>query len=417
MNAPPPVPALTQNRKPLYKELKNSWLLLPAILFYTKVFQCLENIPTMDDYDIILQFLLKYTSSDFSTKCGMIFGQYGEHRLVPSKLLYIGYYYLTGGVNFRVIGLIGDAQLLVVALVSIHFIRKYLATGWELVAFIWMLCLFDLNTYENACMTMNAVGNYGVVMLFFVSLYFYSRPAKYLPVAIVFQALCIFSNGNGLAAGVFLVLFNLSAGDRIQQISSAATSIVFTSLYFIDYKTVELPNKLPFDIGRLLAYFIQMAGAPFNFNNSLGWGLVVLGGLAYVLPYRLLRDKKLAPLLCIWIFALSTMGLAAVFRSGYKGAQFQTSRYLIYPQLLIATLVLFTYMKIKNTSWKLAGSILIGIVLWGAYARNYYFGAGGFARTQFRALNMRYWHPEPRKADSICKAACAKDMYCIEDHR
>jgi hypothetical protein len=111
------------------------------------------------------------------------------------------------------------------------------------------------------------------------------------------------------------------------------------------------------------------------------------------------------------------MGLAAVFRSGYKDAQFQTSRYLMYPQLLIAALVLFIYMKLKNKRWKTIGSILIALVMWLTYTRNYYFGSAGFARTQFRALNIQYWHPKPQKADSISKAACAQEIYCIEDNR
>lgn len=307
--------------------------------------------------------------------------------------------------------------MLIMALVSIYFIRKYFSTGWKFVAFIWMLCIFDLNTYENACMTMNAVGNYGVLLLFFVSLFFYSLRNKYLPLAILFHALCIFSNGNGLAAGVFLALFTLPAGDRTKQIASITTSIVFTSLYFINYSTIELPNKLPFDFGGLLIYFIRMAGAPFSFDNSFIFGILVLAGLALALPYKLLLDKKLAPLLCIWIFVFSTMALAAVFRSGYKDAQFQTSRYLIYPQLLIATLVLFIYMKLKNKRWRIIGSIIIGLVMWVTYTRNYYSGSMGFARTQFRALTRKYWYPEPLKADSISKAACVQGIYCIEDNR
>src|SRR5882757_10193473 len=117
---------------------KDCWLFIPALIFYYIVFKNLTNIPTMDDYDIILDFLNKYTQADWSTRIDMIFRQYGEHRLVPSKLLYIGYYYLTGGVNFKIIGLIGDLQLLFMSFVSIYFIKKHIPEYWRFISFMWM---------------------------------------------------------------------------------------------------------------------------------------------------------------------------------------------------------------------------------------------------------------------------------------
>ena len=139
--------------------LQNSWLLLPAIVFYYQVNQHLQNIPVMDDYDIILKFLLNFKHASTWGRLALVFSQYGEHRLVPSKLFYLAYYYLTGGVNFRVIGLIGDLQLLPVGLIGIYFIRRLDVKYWQIPALIWMLLVFDLNTYENAMMPMYGVSN------------------------------------------------------------------------------------------------------------------------------------------------------------------------------------------------------------------------------------------------------------------
>ena len=77
---------------------------------------------------------------------------------------------LTGSVNFRALGIIGNLQLLPIALIGVYFIRKAF-DQWFWPAFVWMLLIFDLNTYENACMAMYSVANYGVVCYFFCAVF------------------------------------------------------------------------------------------------------------------------------------------------------------------------------------------------------------------------------------------------------
>lgn len=321
----------------------------------------------MDDYNMPLDFVMKFSKMDLSGKLGMLFAQYGEHRLLPSKLIYLSYYYLTGEMNFRILGIIGNMQLLVVAFVGIHFIKKLTPNFWKLPAIIWMLVVFDLNTYENACMCMNAVGNYGVCCYFFAALYFYDKADKWIPVGILFQFLCIFSNGNGLAAGVLIVIFNI-AHSRRKMIISLVASCIFIGLYFINFHSVTLPNKIPFDINIPVIYFIRQSGAHFSFTNSFTTGLLVLGLLACMFPWRRLLDAKFTPMLCIFLFAVGTMVLAATFRSCYTDAQFQTSRYLIYPQMMIACLCIFIWLKIESTSKKWIGGVVILVTLLLTYA-------------------------------------------------
>src|ERR1700749_347647 len=144
----------------VYKAFINSWVLLPCIPFYVAVFNWDSNIPRWDDYDGILAWIMKFSDGSILDKISLFLSQYGEHRLIPSKILYLTYYYLTGGINFRGLMIIGNLQLLVVAFASIYFLRKYTA-HWRFLSFIWTLCIFDLNTYENASMALNATANYG----------------------------------------------------------------------------------------------------------------------------------------------------------------------------------------------------------------------------------------------------------------
>jgi hypothetical protein len=263
---------------------------------------------------------------------------------------------------------------------------------------------------------MNAVGNYGVICYFFASIYCYDKGGKWLIPAILFQFFCIWSNGNGLPAGVFIALFNVSTTRRKLIMSSIATC-VFTGLYFINYHTVTLPNHLPFDINRLVTFFVRQSGAYFSFDNSFVLGLMVLMAVVFLFPWKKLKAPAFYPVLCVFLFAFSTMVLTAMFRSGYSDAQFQTSRYLMYPQMVIGCLCLFVWLKLKSNRQKWIGGVVMAAIVFVTYASNCQFGKLGFERTNHRAALRKFWHPQPAECERICKEACALGVYCIDDNR
>jgi len=397
--------------------LRNLWILLPAIPFYLAVSNFLENIPVMDDFDMPLRYCMEFQRLSSQDKCIRLFSQYGEHRLIPSKLLYLAYYYLTGTFNFRIIGIIGDLQLLVVAFVSIHFLRKY-SRYWQFISFVWLLLIFDLNTYENACMCMNAVGNYGQVAFFFLALYLYDQ-RRLLALAAAVQVLCAFSNGNGMLAMLILPFFCWTMGDNKKFIVSSIAGAGCIALNFIFHHAEKLPTRIPFGLNRTVTYFIRMAGAHFDFDNSWWIGMIVLAILAWLvitMPKKP-REWSNAGIICILAFAVGTMLLAAYFRGNTSDAQFQTSRYLIYPQLMIAGIVALMFNKFRTGLWQKGCMAGLLLVMLPTYKHNYQFGKLGFERTQMKATLIRYWHPHPDKAAQICREACDKGVYCIEDNR
>ncbi|HVV07197.1 MAG TPA: hypothetical protein VHC96_23380 [Puia sp.] len=399
-----------------YDLLTHGWMFIPIILYYREVSKNLTNIPVMDDYVIPLDYVMKFSKAGFWQRLSMIFGQVQEHRLVPSKLIYLSYYYLTGEINFRTLGLLGDLQLLGVAYAGVHFIKKYASAAWQIPAFIWILVVFDLNTYENAAMCMNGVGNYGVVCYFLLTLYFYDRSDKWIPLAVLFQFFTIFSNGNGLPGGVFLVLFNLSQSRR-KRIVSIVTTCALTAWYLATFHSVDLPDKTPYRIDNVCMYFIRQSGAHFSFDYSFITGCLVLISLACMVPWRRLLRQEFRPILCILLFIVSTMVLTALFRACYTYARFNTSRYMIYPQMLTGMLCLLVWTRLRTPSRKwIGGSLLLALMLF-AYAGNYQFGRAGLIRTNLRATTRQYWFPEPARAERITKEACESNIYCIEDNR
>lgn len=352
----------------------------------------------------------------------MIVDQYGEHRLIPSKLLYCGYYLGTGTVNFRVLGIIGDLQLIPVGLVGVSLIRRTGASYWPVLASWWMLAVFDLNTYENASMTMNAVGNYGVLCYFFLALYGWTKNSRgWWIFAGISQALCMFSNANGLVGGVMLVaFFSLYSPITIKKRAILILTATLIPLYFIHYHIISLPNKLPFSVGRALLYLINMSGAPISFQIAGLCGIGILAAAALLFPWRQVVYRQWSEYmpLCVgmaWVGA--TMILTAMFRADYKDAQFQTSRYLIYPQILIACTLILLSGKFKRKWPRIAGlsGITIGMLM--VWQQNKQFGIAGFKRSEIRATALKYWYPNYKQADTITKRACELGIYCIDENR
>lgn len=381
-----------------------------------------SNIPVLDDYDAILNFLNNFKAAGFGQKLLLLISQHNEHRLLHSRLLYVAYYGITGNINFRNIIFIGDLQLLAVALISTYFIRKSGGKYWKLIAFIWSLCIFDLNTYEAGNMAMFGVQSFGVIMLFFGSVFLYDlNNRKYLAPAALLQAVTIFSSGNGIVASLFITLSTLPGNDRVKKIVSIATTLVFAPLYFIGYAngaSADTERHTPFNIGNAVIYFVKMGGAHFSFDYSLAFGIPLFATLLAAFPYRSLRrPATLWPILCIAGFSIVSMLTIAVFRSDLDNAQFQTSRYQIYPQLLAATACLFVMLKMENKRPQLAVSIILLLIIFKSYAGNYSFGKLGFERTKNRSELYDYWYPDKKRAKLIIRAACESGIYCLDDER
>jgi hypothetical protein len=187
--------------------------------------------------------------------------------------------------------------------------------------------------------------------------------------------------------------------------------------YLATYQSVDLPDKTPYSLNTVFTYFIRQSGAHFSFDYSVITGYLILIALACMVPWRRLLKKEFTPILCILLFISSTMVLTALFRACYTYARFNTSRYMIYPQMLTGMLCLLVWMRCRSTGQKrIGGGLLLALMLY-AYAGNYQFGRAGMARTNYRATTRKYWYPQAAEAEKISKQACEMDIYCIEDNR
>ncbi|HEY6900008.1 MAG TPA: hypothetical protein VI233_05170 [Puia sp.] len=460
-------------QKKWYSGLRHFWIFIPAFLLFRTVNHYSVNIPWSDDYDAILSSLLDFKkATGFHEKFRLLFAQHNEHRIFFSRLVWLSCHTLFGHLNFRLLTFLGDIQVLITFFISIYFIRRAVPKYWSLLAFVWGLCLFDLNTYENAGVAMTSMANNSVVMWFFISLYFYSKEKRaYLPAAALAQFLCVYSSGNGNIGSLILAGYALFTGDRLKCWCAVAVLVIFTPLYFVGYYTPG-HETIPRTPEGMVRFFLGMAGSHFNHPHGARVAILLLLILALVFPYKALsrpfsfrtfsfrtffftkrerEDQLLLPIIFILAFVIATMAAAGVFRSNVVGVAYFGSKYLIYPNLMDAIIFLLIVRKlfpspaashtapaalstgtppaahatgpailparkrpITTTLIKWRWAIISGcmIALLCAYAHNYEIGDHDFASEHNKLINWYYYFPDATRAKMLTEEACKAGIYC-----
>jgi hypothetical protein len=410
-------------RKAFIRTLPYSWLLLPFIILLKAVAEYTYNIPKLDDYDAILKFLNNFTQADFITRLQLLFAQHNEHRIVTSRIVYLLEYYLTGDVDFKSIIYIGNLQLIPIFIILIYFITRFVKSMWVIPAFIASLCLFDLAGYDNSGFAMGSMQNYGVVMYFLFSLYFYHTKGKHnIWLAPLLQILCTFSSGNGMIGSMVIAASVMFTNDKRLKIISAITFVVFSGLYFIGYSGSDDPNNKISGIAQIIPFYLVELGAHFGFENAKLAGCIVLVLLAIFFPIgkKFKLNNGAVPLLAILFFALGSLLTSAIFRSSSENMQLAyASRYFIYNNIITAILLCLIFAKVNGKKAQWPVTIALVILILAAYQHNYQYGIDNYKLQESRLLGKEYYYPNDRieEARANAEKSCQLDIYCIEEHR
>jgi hypothetical protein len=411
------------------KYLLNVWIFIPAIIYMVVVNRFIVNIPYQDDYDGVLRFLTDYKAASFGDKLGLLFRQHGEHRILSSRIYSILDAAIFGKVNFKHLVFLGNLQLVIVFGFLVMFIKKAMPKDWKIASFLLGFCIFDLSSYENADFAIAGTVNYGILMLFFASLFFYSYQEKKKTIlGALFQVLAIYSSGVGIMTAVFVLLFNIFGKNRLNIIVSAAILLVCAPLYFLHYEksTAMGMASTPVTAAIISKFFFHLSGAHFGFDYSIPASLVVFGLLVWVFPMSLkLKFKEnTQSLVCIIGFLLGSVSLMALMRSNTvmgEMAAYQ-SRYLIYSHLLVGLVIVLLIRKLSATKayWPTVG--VLAIVVMVAYKNNYQYGEACLEMTKRRLETYPYYYGDHKeeankKAQKIEADACAAGIYCIQDER
>jgi len=413
---------ITIDKDKRFLYVKHIILSLPAIIYFFNVWKYAVNIPLQDDYLAILQFLNKYITAKGIDRFFLLFSLHNEHRIFSSRVVYVVYYSLFGDINFRNLIFIANFQLLILFYALLVFIKKCLPTHWFIASFITALCLFDLSGWENADFAMAAMQNYGIFLWLALSLLFYSLPGKKNMIAgLLFQFICIYSSGNGIVAGIIITLFNMLSGDRKRMILSSSVLLLLGPLYFIHYNPSPTGHPAT-DISKVVRYFFWLAGAHVIIDKEMpavcfGIFVIVVFAIFFPVNKKLRINTPILPLACMSLFLILSMGVVALFRYNVAGVVPNSSRYLIYPHLLMALIFIFMLYRFQNKKaiFPMAACCIVLLLI--QYRTNCNWGRDCMPALQHNLQYTDYYTDDKALSKQIADESCNRKIYCIQDFR
>ena len=138
--------------------------LAPVFFILARIGAATRDIVYWDEFDTALNLVVQLDSGlgwrDFFER---MFAVSNEHRMVTSRLMFAASYWLTGTVDFAVIGWIGNASIIALCGLLVWFVEtpaRRLRLG-----FVLAMLLFQLEHYENFLWSGSSIDHFQVVLL------------------------------------------------------------------------------------------------------------------------------------------------------------------------------------------------------------------------------------------------------------
>ncbi|SEB64515.1 hypothetical protein [Terriglobus roseus] len=322
-------------------------LLVPLASFWAMCVRFLSPLPVSDDYDAVLLFLARARESHTSWLSAVLFHQHNEYKPIWANALIALQYGLAGHVNFIVLSLLGDLQVMLLGwLLWKTFAPDTTTRMCRLILFVPVaLLVFQTNYAETLNWPMPGIQNLGVVTFALLSLWLLNREgALNLVGACVGFALAIAASGNGLflfPVGFWLLWHQRR---RAHLFPWTFTLLACVAVYFTHYTRYSAGAGAP-HAGIHPIFFLSFLGSfagvklPIIRYFSIPIGICVLGGMAFAAKrgfYR--RNPAMAGLL---VFLLITAIGVSTTRGGFGYAGSLSGRYKIYADLMLIGLYAF----------------------------------------------------------------------------
>jgi hypothetical protein len=137
--------------------------LLPAAFIAGEVLAWVRNIPHWDEFDTVLDLLLALEASPGAGRVGeLLLAPNNEHRMLVSRLLFALSYWVTGGVNFAALAVIGNL-FIVGAVALLAWSARGQAARWRLATVLGAL-VFQLQHHENFFWGGSSIDHFLVVL-------------------------------------------------------------------------------------------------------------------------------------------------------------------------------------------------------------------------------------------------------------
>lgn len=299
---------------------------ITVLVFFYCYFQYSLNIPWFDDIENIPYFLANWVEGNgFAEKWSALLRPNNEHRVLYARTIVLIQYYLTGSIQFQVLGFIGNISIVIIALLIGLNYRRQGGKWYHLLPVVFLL--FNLQSYAGIYMTIMSLQYQVVIMLSMLAFYLLSSTKKYaFGLAILVGYIDTFSMGNGMLvwpAGVLMLLF-LSEWRNAVIWTILGGLAIFLYFYGFDFvqgndRAIDYLKQYPV---RTFISFFTMLGGDFDVVSTLSFAkrmvIPTLAGLVLVL------------ILLVWTLSLlkNNKRFSSFLSSNYLDLPYSTSTHI-----------------------------------------------------------------------------------------
>lgn len=323
--------------------------LVPTVGVLTHATLESRNIVYWDEIDTALDLLLRLDDGlDVRGFFERIFAVNNEHRMLTSRLMFVASWWLTGTIDFRIIGAIGNFFLL--ALCASLVWSAGTAPRRIRLGLVLGLVMFHLAHYENLLWSGASIDHFQVVALAVGAILALSRPAPaVLPFTLgcVLAVLATFTLAHGLVTWPVgaLILWRDRRWRALTLWLVLAASAALT--FFWDFEVNAGHRMADFDVHGVLhmaRYWFSLLGAPLvlgHLKSAPFAGAALLACAGGLLWLKAWPREPIAQ--SVFLFCLGALALVAIGRSEVHGGVLH-SRYMVLGGLAWA-LVIFVALE------------------------------------------------------------------------
>jgi hypothetical protein len=348
------MPAQVLPRFPRKALIPAVFVALPAILFFAILFRQAINVPLLDDYEALLDFLNQVTElKSLSAKASyFLASQFNEYKLFFGHGVAWLQLALYGRIDIRLLCALGNGFILLLAvLLWKMFLPNHKNLTYRMAFFIpvsWLL--FQLQFAETLNWAMPSLQNLPILFFALGAIYLLLRPGRgAFCGSLVCFILAVASSGNGFLLIPIGVLILMLARRYARVVCWLAVSAGCVAAYAYHYNVMSSQSRLNHSvlstvirprplyvlafIGNAAAFPVEGRYPLLDISLSLFLGLLLCAFFVAIARTGYIRRNPLVSC-CILFLLLTAVGVAGL-RSDLGVAQSLGSRYGIYSALFL----------------------------------------------------------------------------------
>jgi len=377
------------------------------------------NMPLMDDYDAVLQFLNEFTDADAWGRTQLLMASHNEHRIATTRGAALVGYLFSGTANFTWLILVGTALWMMLAWCFIRDAARYVQ-GELTVPLVALFLNLRYATLMNWAMA--GVQHYMQALFGFLSIACLctaddERPPWKAWIGYAAIYLSVFTSGAGILVVPVIALHCLLAGNyrRLAIVGVHTATILLLTTFIFATESTRTAN-----LTRALSSPLVLAEFTLNFCGNLMPARLpceMLGITAFVLmAYGVLHQfHRRYPEYFYTALLQILIGLAAAVARVDLGAQYGLeSKYSVYAIVLWAALLTMLWRHLRDPATQTAPRLQQAVLV-ATYALTLIACGCSWAynRTSIENLARVHWivHPNVAHARDILHTSSAKGIY------